>query len=226
MANDSTTGALSSLDPSLTTSSSSSTAKTKKKAGDTQITGTDFLNLLVEQLKNQDPLNPMDNQQFAVQLSQFSSLEQLISINDKVGSKDEGDSFGSLASYLGQEVVTKSKTATINGVDNPSVSFNLEEDAAGVKIDLLDAKGDVKGTKSVDALSAGRHSVSLEDIQSENGDYTIRVTETKATGGTKEIPGYSSGIVSGFIPGPTPKLIVNGREIATTDIGEVRVPEQ
>jgi flagellar basal-body rod modification protein FlgD len=222
MANDSNIGSLSNLDQGLRTSSNPSTAKTKKKAGDTQITGTDFLNLLVEQLKNQDPLNPMDNQQFAVQLSQFSSLEQLISINDKVGSKGSTDSFGSLASFLGQEVVTNSKSVTLNGRDIPSVSFNLPEDAAGVNIELIDAKGDTVAQKSGGALGSGRHSVSLDDVTAPNGDYRIKITSNKVTGGSREVDGFASGIVSGFIPGATPKLILNGREIVTTDIKEVR----
>ena len=43
-----------------------------------------FLTLLVAQMKNQDPMNPMDNQDFIAQLATFSSLEQLITINDGV----------------------------------------------------------------------------------------------------------------------------------------------
>jgi flagellar basal-body rod modification protein FlgD len=43
-----------------------------------------FLQLLVAQLQNQDPMNPVDNQQFVAQLATFSSLEQLISINKGV----------------------------------------------------------------------------------------------------------------------------------------------
>ena len=45
---------------------------------------TQFLTLLVAQLKNQDPMNPVENQDFVAQLAQFSSLEQLISINEGV----------------------------------------------------------------------------------------------------------------------------------------------
>jgi len=45
---------------------------------------TQFMTLLVAQLKNQDPMNPVDNQDFVSQLSQFSSLEQLITINEGV----------------------------------------------------------------------------------------------------------------------------------------------
>ncbi|HEY6803267.1 MAG TPA: flagellar hook capping FlgD N-terminal domain-containing protein [Pyrinomonadaceae bacterium] len=44
-----------------------------------------FLKLLVEQLKHQDPLAPQDGSQFVAQLAQFNSLEQLISINDRLG---------------------------------------------------------------------------------------------------------------------------------------------
>lgn len=44
-----------------------------------------FLKLLVEQLKHQDPLAPQDGAQFVAQLAQFNSLEQLISINERLG---------------------------------------------------------------------------------------------------------------------------------------------
>jgi flagellar basal-body rod modification protein FlgD len=49
-----------------------------------QLGQADFLKLLVTQLQNQDPMNPMDNQQFVAQLATFSSLEQLMSINNAV----------------------------------------------------------------------------------------------------------------------------------------------
>ena len=68
--------------PTSTGSSSSSTASV---AGTTaQATEQQFLQLLVAQLKNQDPLNPMDGTQFVTQLAQFSQLEQMIGVNQGV----------------------------------------------------------------------------------------------------------------------------------------------
>lgn len=72
-----------SIAKSLTSTTQTSTANTSS-----QRKGLDqnsFLTLLVEQLKHQDPLAPQDGAQFVAQLAQFNSLEQLISINQRLG---------------------------------------------------------------------------------------------------------------------------------------------
>ncbi len=51
-------------------------------AGNTDVSKDEFLVLLVAQLKNQSPMNPMEGHEFIAQLAQFSSLEQLITINE------------------------------------------------------------------------------------------------------------------------------------------------
>jgi len=58
-----------------------SSTPSKSTGSSTSVDTSQFLQLLVAQLKNQDPMNPVDNQQFLAQLATFSSLEQLISIN-------------------------------------------------------------------------------------------------------------------------------------------------
>ena len=65
-------------DQTATNKSTSSTASAA------QVSKSEFLELLVAQLKNQDPMNPINNEQFLTQLATFSSLEQLISINTAV----------------------------------------------------------------------------------------------------------------------------------------------
>ena len=61
-------------------SSTSNTATTNRVGADQEM----FLKLLVAQMKNQDPLNPQDGTQYMTQLAQFSSLEQLTGINQKL----------------------------------------------------------------------------------------------------------------------------------------------
>ena len=59
-------------------------ASNSGSASSAQVNKTEFLELLVAQLKNQDPMNPINNEQFLTQLATFSSLEQLVSINAAV----------------------------------------------------------------------------------------------------------------------------------------------
>jgi flagellar basal-body rod modification protein FlgD len=61
-----------------------STSLSSASASATQVSEQQFLQLLVAQLQNQDPLNPMDGTQFVSQLAQFSELEQMIGVNQGV----------------------------------------------------------------------------------------------------------------------------------------------
>ena len=49
-----------------------------------------FLTMLVAQMKHQDPMNPVENQEFVAQLAQFSSLEQLITTNESIEYLNKG----------------------------------------------------------------------------------------------------------------------------------------
>jgi len=68
-----------SLTANTSASTTSSTTSTAKK--DTSLGKDDFLKMLVTQLKNQDPLKPMDDTAFVAQMAQFSSLEQMQNMN-------------------------------------------------------------------------------------------------------------------------------------------------
>lgn len=86
---------------SSTTSSSSSTSETKKS---TDFDSDDFMNLLLAQIKNQDPLEPMDNQQFMSQLTQLNSLNVLKSIDTNTKELIWDNQLGNAASFIGKEV--------------------------------------------------------------------------------------------------------------------------
>ncbi|WPP39836.1 flagellar hook capping FlgD N-terminal domain-containing protein [Paenibacillus hunanensis] len=88
--------------PNYSTSNVQAAAATKKK----DLGKDQFLSILVAQLKNQDPTAPMDNAQFVAQMAQFSSVEQLISINEKMdkmqGSMDT--SLGGASELIGKKI--------------------------------------------------------------------------------------------------------------------------
>jgi flagellar basal-body rod modification protein FlgD len=83
---------ISSAAPKPADTSNSSTTSSNSSSTDALGNEQMFLQLLVAQLQNQDPMNPADGTQFVAQLAQFSSLEQLISLNTTVG--DIGTALG------------------------------------------------------------------------------------------------------------------------------------
>ncbi len=64
----------------------------------------DFLNLMLIQMRNQDPLNPMDNQAMLSQMAQFSSLEQMSNLNDTIAGQQASDTFMQATGLLGKQV--------------------------------------------------------------------------------------------------------------------------
>lgn len=205
------------LDPSYSQLPETAKKKTEQMGKD------EFLQLLITQLKNQDPLDPMKDEEFAVNLAQFSQLEQLISINDTLGKQGEtGGDLSSLASYLGHEVVLNAQDVQVRDHKAGSIRFDLTEQS-NVRIELLDAKDRVVEIKDVGSMAAGKHSVELSELATGSGDYKVKVTARKANGTTSEVDAYAAGVVSGFIPGADPVLLVGNREVHLSDIREVRV---
>jgi flagellar basal-body rod modification protein FlgD len=204
----------------LNASLSSQTTKTKKND---QLGKDEFLTLLITQLKNQDPESPTDSKEFATQLAQFTQVERLISIDDKLGTK-AGDA-SSVAGYLGQQVTLDGSRIDVKGGQGGQLSMNLAQDATEVTLQLLDKDGEVVGEKALGAFGAGKQNAALNGLSVPDGTYGIKVSAISARGTGTFIPDVSlSGIVSGFIPGPDPKLIVDGREISISAVKQVSVP--
>lgn len=178
-----------------------------------------FLKLLVAQLKNQDPLDPQDQGEFAVDLAQFTQVEQLTEINKKLGGGD--NSINGLASYLGHSVVLKDSTVEVDGGEAGSLQVELPVDAASVKVDLYDDKGSLADTLTFSDLPAGKQMIDLKDINASSGIYTFDVKATTASGNQFSVDSRVAGVVSGFIPGPQQTLLVGGREVSLDEIMEV-----
>lgn len=75
----------------------------------------DFLRILMTQLTYQDPLKPLDNQQFIAQMAQFTALEQTRQINDKLDSLLSSQSVMQAFSLMGKSITYNSASGTANG---------------------------------------------------------------------------------------------------------------
>jgi|GEM_PF-1118008 len=217
MADDSTISGLSSLDPSLTTLPKKETRKNDEIGQD------QFMQLLVAQLKNQDPLNPSDPQKFAVDLATFSQLGELVKINKSLEQTQDTNSY--LSSYLGTEVTLGDNKVNIDGNDGGSIKVDLNQNVSNLKIELLRGDGSVQETVTTDALAQGEHSIALQDLTTAAGEYSIRVTGTDANTGQIVNPkAQVTGIVTGFIPGADPRLLLGNRQIKPSEISQVNIP--
>ena len=189
----------------------------------------DFLTLLVHQLQNQDPLNPMNDQDFAVQLAQFSSLEQLVDINKKLADGGLGgtSNVSSMASFLGREVVLKDQFVQVAGGKGPNVLVDLPAGIQSARVDLVNESGQVAKSYTLDDLTPGRKMITLENIDVGNGSYSIRAVGVNPDGNFVTLDSKVTGTVEGFVLDPQPALIVNGQQITMDNVKEVYVsPKQ
>jgi flagellar basal-body rod modification protein FlgD len=204
-------------------SSAYSSGSTATKKRNDEVGKNEFMQLLITQLKNQDPEAPMDSKEFAVQLAQFTQVEKLISIDQKIG--NQTNSIGSMAGYLGQQVVLESKDVVVAGGQGGQLQVSLEQDASNVEVQLLGKGGEVVGETSLGALQAGKQFVSLNQLSVPDGVYGIKVSAISSrTGSAFEPKALTSGLVTGFIPGPDPKLMVGGRQVSISEVREVTLP--
>lgn len=198
------------------TSSYQSTEPDKAKKNDAL--GQDaFLKMLVAQLQNQDPLNPMDGTDFSAQLAQFSQLEQLINLNGSMESLaqsltkgSEGDAVG----YIGKQVTGN---VDIMNVDQGTVSggfYNLAQ-PADIMISVTDADGKSIKTLYEGQQNSGSHIIAWDGTDNKGNaveDGSYKYTVMANTGyGYSEVPSTVTGTVEGVAYNDgRPYLVVQG----------------
>ncbi len=181
-----------------------------------------FLQLLVAQLENQDPLSPMSNEEFAVQLAQFSQLDELIGIREAVqggGSVDSSNPVGSMASYLGHEVVLNGEQPANK---NSNVIVNVPPGTQSIRLDLTDESGANAGRFTVEDIESGRNVLSLAQYGLQDGKYDVRVVSVDSGGQFVDLESKVTGTVEGFVLEPEPRLLVGGEEVALDQVTEVQ----
>ncbi len=191
----------------------------------------DFLRMLVTQLNNQDPLNPMDGQEFAAQLAQFSSLEQLSQINDNLDLSLQSDLLLSQSiannmavGLIGREVLALGNS--LNGTES-EIHFQLSREATAVTVEIRDTENNLVRTLEGSSLESGIQTFdwdqrNQEGVRVSEGEYTFTVTATDTGGGLVEVIPLRQFHASGVVyENGNPWLLGGGDRVSFADIVQV-----
>jgi len=146
---------------SAVTSPTTATTASNAVAGSTSAQDqTDrFLKLLVAQLNNQDPMNPMDNAQMTSQIAQINTVSGIQQLNDTINSMSAQYTSMQVmqgASMIGHQVLAEGSTMSVNaGVGTAAV--NLDANASSVQVQVLSPGGQVVNQFDLGARTAGTH---------------------------------------------------------------------
>jgi len=187
----------------------------------------EFLKLLTTQLQHQDPLSPLDANQFTQELVQFSSVEQQIQTNDSLKtliSLQQNAQLTSALAFLGHTVTVNGSVAQLT---NGTAGWSYNAGKPGVAaINISDSTGKlVYSTKQ--PIDAGQQTFTWDGTTTNgnrltSGTFSISITATDANGQPISVATQTQGKVSGVdVSVSPPALIVNGQSYPLSQILEI-----
>lgn len=191
-----------------------------------------FLSILTTQLKNQNPLDPLDTNQFTQQLVQFTGVEQQLKTNtflESLLASTQNAGRMDAVSYIGKQVTVSGKTTQLTGT-HAMWGYNAEANVANATITIKNAQGNVVYTQS-GSLNMGAGTFAWDGISTDgqpqpDGLYTMQIEGTNISGKAVKVTTSSIGIVSAvdFSTG-TPMVTVGAAKVPLSDVSEVRIPD-
>ncbi len=199
--------------------------KEKKRKLDKQA----FLELLITELRNQNPLEPLDNKDLISQLTQLTSLEQISNMTKSVTDFIAANtSFvkAQASSMIGKTVVVKANDIDVSDGKAPPIYFKLEEPAR-VILEIEDAKGNKVFYKDLGELNEGFQyyvwdAKNNEGVLLPDGKYYYSVYKVNPDGSREEIGGLESGRVEAVqFEGNEIYILMNGTRYPISSIIEI-----
>jgi flagellar basal-body rod modification protein FlgD len=191
---------------------------------------TTFLQLLTTQLKNQNPLDPLDTNQFTQQLVQFAQVEQQMNMNQSLTALialQNANQASQALGFIGATAVVNGDTAQLTG-GKATWQFSADRPATAT-INVMDSSGAVVYAQT-GTITAGPQVFSWDGHDSTgqpmpDGKYTISVTAKDATGQTVSIATEVQGVVDGVdVSQSPPALIIGGRTFTLDKVKEILRP--
>ena len=190
----------------------------------------DFLKLFVTQLRYQNPLNPLDNNEFTAQLAQFSSLEQLSNMNSQL--HDLLLFQNSLQNTLTSNLIGKQVKIPGNEIylkENGEISYAPEEDVSKVKISIYDSGGGLVREVNLGQQTSGEKSYVWDGTDNSGnrvpeGHYQVKVDAFDDSGNPVNVSTAVYGTVTGitFDNNITYLIINDSLKIQLSEIQEIK----
>lgn len=166
----------------------------------------DFLKLLVTQLKNQDPLQPMQSTEFAAQLAHFSSVEQLTNVNSKLETMlkyNESLTNAQAIGLIGKKVRASGNTVTLQEGAGAELHYTLSNDASDVVINIYDKDGKLVRSQALGGQQGGSQSYAWDGTDaagnpSPPGNYRFEVKAKDGEGNDVGVTTLMEGAVTGI----------------------------
>jgi flagellar basal-body rod modification protein FlgD len=212
--------------PAASSSSSSSSSASSTGLNSQTIAGnfTTFLTLLTTQLKNQDPTNPLDTNQFTQQLVEFAQVEQQLNANQQLStlvSLQQTAQSTQALNFVGENVTVSSNTAQLT---NGSTSWTMSSPKpATATVNISNSSGQLVYSGST-TLQTGSNTFNWNGkgnngTQWPNGTYTMAVTATDTTGQPVAVTTLVTGVVDSVdLTKSPPVLSVNGQSFTVNQI--------
>jgi flagellar basal-body rod modification protein FlgD len=190
-----------------------------------------FLLLLTTQLKNQNPLDPLDTNQFTQQLVQFAGVEQQIRSNENLEALvnlNKTSQLSTAMNYVGATITADGATSALkSGV---ATWYVTSPRAATATINIADSTGNVIFTKEANTMEAGTSGFTWDGKMSNGqtapeGQYTIKINAKDVNGQAVTISTQFSGVVDAVdLSGSEPLLMVGTALISLDKVKAVQKP--
>ena len=190
-----------------------------------------FFKLMLTQLKNQDPTNPLKNHEMAAQLAQFSTLEQMSNMNSTLtkieGKNSKPQDFQAL-NLIGKTVAGDSSKVVRTQFDTDhDFNFNLPQDTHEAKIKVMNEKNEVVREYKLSNLKSGANKISWNGVNSTGdkqpaGEYQFQIDAVGADGKKLQVKSDFQGVISGLsFSKEGPVLQVGNQTIKMRDVRQI-----
>jgi flagellar basal-body rod modification protein FlgD len=187
-----------------------------------------FLSILTTQLKNQNPLEPLDTNQFTQQLVQFTSVEQQLKTNEYLEAlilANQSVGQTQATSFIGKTITSSGANSELSG-GHAEWSYSLQNDAPKAYISIRDQSGRTLFSEQT-SLGAGENTYVWDGVTSDgtsasDGTYSITIDARNEEGQYVPVSTQTTGVVDGVDFGSyEPILIVGGARVKMSSVNSV-----